>query len=550
MIALADNTGKLIEKVNYSAYGAPTFIYDHVAPQVDQVRVADGKALIRFSEAVDQTSAKSAIKIKQGTNDLAGTITFAEYDKLAVFAPGSALPNALLTIAITTDLEDKNSNKLAAEFSQGFTYAGSDLMVYDRVAPEVEKITLLSRKFYVTFSEELDPTSIANTIGLTYTTGTINGPSTLENAKTILFTPGNSLSNNTEYTVVVKSSIKDLSGKSLTQFFEKFTYIVSDLLIYKKLDPTEHTESFVKNTSLFQGRTLDPETGLYYFRARYLQPELGRFLQGDPMGFKDSMNLYQSFGNNPVNFSDPMGEAVIPKLSFLEKFNKWVNKKVEDFLMPYQYSIKPEERIAAFAISSILKRPEKTEEMLEEAAMCVIGGFEVEPIRVYPLRNKKGIIQWHDQAGKFAKPPSKDYMVSFMGKNAQIYYDKTNATVGAKGGTVWVSPLEDIAYVSNRAGVVTASGHSPGPLSSYLKGDPIYGIAIPTKDLKLRISNLSDAGINRHWRPGSFTGVEYKGNWIANDVREFVLKGGNKMPVGSIFFEFNANGSWKIIRRW
>jgi hypothetical protein len=34
---------------------------------------------------------------------------------------------------------------------------------------------------------------------------------------------------------------------------------------------------------------------------------MGRFLSVDPMGYKDSMNLYQAFNQNPVNFVDPLG---------------------------------------------------------------------------------------------------------------------------------------------------------------------------------------------------------------------------------------------------
>ena len=47
---------------------------------------------------------------------------------------------------------------------------------------------------------------------------------------------------------------------------------------------------------------------LYYFRARYYDPIMGRFLSVDPMGYQDSMNLYQAFNMNPVNFVDPFGE--------------------------------------------------------------------------------------------------------------------------------------------------------------------------------------------------------------------------------------------------
>ena len=54
-------------------------------------------------------------------------------------------------------------------------------------------------------------------------------------------------------------------------------------------------------------REYDAETGLYYFRHRYYDPELGRFTQTDPMGYADSMNLYQAFNQSPQNFGDPMG---------------------------------------------------------------------------------------------------------------------------------------------------------------------------------------------------------------------------------------------------
>jgi len=76
-------------------------------------------------------------------------------------------------------------------------------------------------------------------------------------------------------------------------------------------NPTESTNSVIGNSYLFQGRLYDPETNLYYYRARYFHPELGRFLQPDPKGYVDSMNLYQSFGQNGVNFIDPMGKKLI-----------------------------------------------------------------------------------------------------------------------------------------------------------------------------------------------------------------------------------------------
>jgi RHS repeat-associated protein len=66
--------------------------------------------------------------------------------------------------------------------------------------------------------------------------------------------------------------------------------------------------SAYESTTLYTGRELDLETGLYYYRARYYSAELGRFVGRDPIGYgaKD-VNLYRYVGSAPAAKVDPDG---------------------------------------------------------------------------------------------------------------------------------------------------------------------------------------------------------------------------------------------------
>jgi len=57
----------------------------------------------------------------------------------------------------------------------------------------------------------------------------------------------------------------------------------------------------------FTGRERDSATGLLYYRARWLDPQQGRFLSEDLIGFAGGLNLYAYVNNNPLSYIDPAG---------------------------------------------------------------------------------------------------------------------------------------------------------------------------------------------------------------------------------------------------
>lgn len=67
---------------------------------------------------------------------------------------------------------------------------------------------------------------------------------------------------------------------------------------------------------IYTGRRYDSETSLYFYRARYYSPDLGRFIGRDPKDYIEGMGLYQYTMSNPIIGLDPDGTSMILESTF------------------------------------------------------------------------------------------------------------------------------------------------------------------------------------------------------------------------------------------
>ncbi len=105
-------------------------------------------------------------------------------------------------------------------------------------------------------------------------------------------------------------SVTELTNVSGTTVIENYTYDPYGT-------PSVITSS-IGNPFRYTGRRFDEESGNYYYRRRYYDPHIGRFLSRDPIGYADSLNAYSYTRNNPINYIDPNGLLTIPGIGWVD----------------------------------------------------------------------------------------------------------------------------------------------------------------------------------------------------------------------------------------
>ena len=86
----------------------------------------------------------------------------------------------------------------------------------------------------------------------------------------------------------------------------------------KEASPLALSQSKGNSSPYYTGKRLDSSTGLYYYGARYYDPELGRFIQPDTIvqapSDPQTLNRYTYARNNPLIYTDPTGHSFWKKV--------------------------------------------------------------------------------------------------------------------------------------------------------------------------------------------------------------------------------------------
>lgn len=84
---------------------------------------------------------------------------------------------------------------------------------------------------------------------------------------------------------------------------------LSQTYTFDSFGNTTASSGSVANPYQYTAREFDSETGLYYYRARYYDPSIGRFVTEDPLAFNAGIDFYVYVGNVPTEYIDPFGQV-------------------------------------------------------------------------------------------------------------------------------------------------------------------------------------------------------------------------------------------------
>ena len=315
---VVDDEGVVIERYDYSPFGSRTItVNDRAPPEVEQIRVEADSLVLELSEEIRLSALQQALldgrvalsETSGGTPvalDLDGgqLVQQGRNARRSIVLKPSSPPAAgtALHLSVAAGVwEDLFGNADPSGFEQDLSWTAG--VVADTAAPELLAVSLDALHLRLTFSEPVDAATLAAVTldGAALTWSSEAHGSVLTSVDELA--PGG-------HTLSLDTALLDLAGTALGAVFSDTFEVAAlqpDRSIFQAPDPWQVSVSTVGNRFGFSGLPLDPETGLVYARNRYYDPELGRFVSVDPLGFADGPNPYVYGLNDPANHSDPLG---------------------------------------------------------------------------------------------------------------------------------------------------------------------------------------------------------------------------------------------------
>ena len=166
----------------------------------------------------------------------------------------------------------------------------------------------------------------------------------------------------------------------------------------------------IENPLTYTGQYFDKETGLYYFKNRYYDSELGFFLTKDPMGYVDGPNTYAYVGNDPVNFVDFFGteKTSNPWKERLKGFFWYGPKELVTGLYeltPIDNYIENFQRMKEnpFYMRDLLKQPGGFKEYMKINIGMTVGGDAMliaSEVVSHPIQTIDGVVDYYAEAAQ------------------------------------------------------------------------------------------------------------------------------------------------------
>jgi RHS repeat-associated protein len=297
--AYDDNDNKLYEKNNYQPAKSNQYLYD-VYNRLTRFKKGTLSGVNIPAPSEDIQYNLDAAHNRQTVQATAGTTTY---------TTNNLNQYTMLSGGVTAILNYDNNGNLLSDEAQSYTYDYENRLVavnngttgkyfYDALGRRILKVTGTDSTFY--FYAQLrvveERTTSTGPVSASYVYGTgLDEVLVMERAGQRYYYHTNALGSVTQVTndagAIVEQYEYDSYGR-VSMFNGTYAPI---------------SVSALGNTYLFTGQRYDAESGLYFYKSRYYSAVLGRFLQRDPLGFVDGVNLYAYVSNNPSNYTDPQG---------------------------------------------------------------------------------------------------------------------------------------------------------------------------------------------------------------------------------------------------